>query len=120
MARGSAPLLAVAAGLGLLNEKLTAPQFAGVGLLLLGILAVTLSQAGGRATVPALLTGVAIAAYTAVDRVGVRLSTPWLYGWLLVVMLAVGPPLSMGVADRLGALRGAVAGGTSAPAPPPG
>jgi drug/metabolite transporter (DMT)-like permease len=88
--------------------------------LLLGILAVTLSQASGRATVPALLTGVAIAAYTAVDRVGVRLSTPWLYGWLLVVMLAVSVPVSMWIADRLGAIRGAVAGGTSASVPPLG
>jgi drug/metabolite transporter (DMT)-like permease len=63
---------------------------AGVALLLLGILAVTLPQTSGRATVPALLTGVAIAAYSAVDRIGVRLSTPWLYGWLLIVLLAIG------------------------------
>jgi drug/metabolite transporter (DMT)-like permease len=92
-------------------------QFAGVGLLLLGILAVTLAQANGRATVPALLTGVAIAAYTAVDRVGVRLSTPWLYGWLLVVLLAVSVPISMWIADRLGATRGAVGNGSTASAP---
>jgi drug/metabolite transporter (DMT)-like permease len=117
IARGSAPLLAVGAGLGLLNERLTAVQFAGVGLLLLGILAVTLAQANGRATVPALLTGVAIAAYTAVDRVGVRLSTPWLYGWLLVVLLAVSVPISMWIADRLGVTRGAVGSATSASAP---
>jgi drug/metabolite transporter (DMT)-like permease len=89
IARGSAPLLSVAAGLGLLGERLTPGQLAGVGLLLLGILAVTLPQTSGRATVPALLTGVAIAAYSAVDRVGVRLSTPWLYGWLLIVLLAI-------------------------------
>jgi drug/metabolite transporter (DMT)-like permease len=37
-----------------------------------------------------LLTGVSIAAYSAVDRVGVRLSTPWLYGWLLIALLAGG------------------------------
>ena len=108
IARGSAPLLAVGAGLGLLNERLSGAQLAGVALLLLGILAVTLSQASGRATVPALLTGVAIAAYTAVDRVGVRLSTPWLYGWLLVVLLAISVPVSMWVADRLAATRGVV------------
>lgn len=90
IARGSAPLLSVAAGLGLLGERLTAGQMTGVGLLLLGILAVTLPQTSGRATVPALLTGVCIAAYSAVDRVGVRLSTPWLYGWLLIVLLAIG------------------------------
>ena len=102
IARGSAPLLAVAAGLGILGEKLTPPQLAGVALLLLGILAVTLPQTSGRATVPALLTGVSIAAYSAVDRVGVRLSTPWLYGWLLTVLLAIGLLIVGAVAPRLG------------------
>jgi drug/metabolite transporter (DMT)-like permease len=101
IARGSAPLLAVIAGLGLLNERLTAIQLAGVGFLLLGILAVALSQATGRATIPALLTGVTIAAYSAVDRVGVRLTTPWLYGWLLIVLMAVGIPVSKWIAARL-------------------
>jgi drug/metabolite transporter (DMT)-like permease len=101
IARGSAPLLAVAAGLGLLHERLTVVQLVGVGLLLLGILAVAVSQSSGRATLPALLTGVAIAAYTAVDRVGVRLTTPWLYGWLLVVLLAIAVPVSVWVAARL-------------------
>jgi drug/metabolite transporter (DMT)-like permease len=105
IARGSAPLLAVIAGLGLLNERLTAIQLAGVGLLLLGILAVALSQATGRATIPALLTGVTIAAYSAVDRVGVRLTTPWLYGWLLIVLMAVGIPVSKWIAARLTAGR---------------
>lgn len=118
IARGSAPLLAVGAGLGLLNEKLTGAQLIGVALLLLGILAVTLSQSSGRATVPALLTGVAIAAYTAVDRVGVRLSTPWLYGWLLVVLLAVSLPVSMWIGDRLTAVRGAVVDRAAAARPP--
>jgi drug/metabolite transporter (DMT)-like permease len=51
------------------------------------------------------LTGVAIASYTAVDRVGVRLSTPWLYGWLLVILLAIAIPVSMLVATRLTAGR---------------
>jgi drug/metabolite transporter (DMT)-like permease len=105
IARGTAPLLAVIAGLGLLNEKLSPLQLAGVGLLLLGILTVTLSQATGRATVPALLTGVAIAAYTAIDRVGVRLTTPWLYGWLLIVLMVVGIYVSKWVAARLPATR---------------
>jgi drug/metabolite transporter (DMT)-like permease len=116
IARGSAPLLAVAAGLGLLHEKLTSVQLAGVGILLLGILAVAVAQSTGRATVPALLTGVAIASYTAVDRVGVRLSTPWLYGWLLIVLLAVGIPVSMWVAARLtAALRAAHEESTAPP-----
>lgn len=120
IARGSAPLLAVGAGLGLLNERLSGAQLAGVALLLLGILAVTLSQASGRATVPALLTGVAIAAYTAVDRVGVRLSTPWLYGWLLVVLLAVSVHVSMWIVDKVAGKRGAVAGPAGATPTVPG
>jgi drug/metabolite transporter (DMT)-like permease len=105
IARGSAPLLAVVAGLGLLNERLTIPQLAGVGLLLLGILAVTIPQTSGRATVPALLTGVAIASYTAIDRVAVQLANPWLYGWLLLLLLAVGVTIStsvVGVPPALG------------------
>jgi drug/metabolite transporter (DMT)-like permease len=105
IARGSAPLLAVIAGLVLLHERLTGLQFVGVGLLLAGILAVTLSQAGGRATIPALLTGVAIASYTAVDRVGVQLSTPWLYGWLLIVLMLVGITVSTWIVARLTARR---------------
>lgn len=112
IARGSAPLLAVLAGLGILGERLATPQLVGVALLLIGILAVTLPQASGRATVPALLTGVAIAAYTSVDRVGVRLAQPWLYAWLLFVLIAAGLAVASWAAARLG--RGSAAG---APAP---
>ena len=101
IARGSAPLLSVFIGLAVLGERLTSPQLVGVALLLVGILAVTLSQASGRATVPALLTGVAIAAYTAVDRVGVRLTTPWLYAWLLFTLMALELPISIWVASAL-------------------
>jgi drug/metabolite transporter (DMT)-like permease len=115
IARGSAPLLAVVAGLGVLGERLAPAQLAGVVLLLLGILAVTLPQTSGRATVPALLTGVSIAAYSAVDRVGVRLSTPWLYGWLLIVLLAGGLVISRWVGTKLAARRGE--GATAEPQP---
>jgi len=101
IARGSAPLLAVAVGLVLLGERLSPAQLAGVGLLLVGILAVALSQAGGRATMPALLTGVAIATYTSVDRLGVRLTEPWFYGWLLFALMAIELPLALAVAKRL-------------------
>jgi len=101
IARGSAPLLAVGAGLGLLGERLEPGQLAGVGLLLVGILAVTISQTSGRATIPALLTGVSIAAYTAVDRVGVRLTTPWLYDWVLIALLATALAITMSVRSRL-------------------
>jgi len=101
IARGSAPLLSVLVGLILLGERLTSPQLAGVGLLLLGILSVTVSQARASATLPALLTGVAIAAYSSVDRVGVRLATPWLYAWLLFTLMAIELPLSIWIASAL-------------------
>jgi drug/metabolite transporter (DMT)-like permease len=116
IARGSAPLLAVLIGLGLLGERLAAPQLLGVGLLLAGILAVTLPQTSGRATLPALLTGVFIAAYTAVDRVGVRLAAPWLYGWLLVSLMATGLLVTQWVRARLARSTGKP--GREAPPPP--
>lgn len=101
IARGSAPLIAVVIGLVILHEKLAPLQLTGVGLLVAGILAVTISQSGGRATLPALLTGVTIAAYTSVDRVGVRLSTPWLYGWLLFAVMAIELAVSLWIAERV-------------------
>src|SRR5690349_7264604 len=101
IARGSAPLLAVAVGLVLLGERLSVAQLAGVGLLLVGITAVAVSQAGGRATLPALLTGVAIASYTSVDRLGVRMTEPWFYGWLLFTLMAIELPLALAVAKQL-------------------
>lgn len=101
IARGTAPLLAVAAGLGLLGERLTGVQLAGVALLLLGIAGVSFPQTSGRAAVPALLTGVAIAAYVSIDRVGVRLSTPWLYGWLLIALISLELVVSTWFAGRL-------------------
>ena len=101
IARGSAPLIAVAVGLVVLEERLAPLQLVGVGLLVAGILAVTISQSGGRATLPALLTGVTIAAYTSVDRVGVRLSTPWLYGWLLFALMAIELAVSVWIVERV-------------------
>ena len=105
IARGSAPLLSVVVGLALLGERLATPQLVGVGLLLAGILSVTLSQARGRATLPALLTGVAIAAYTSVDRVGVRMASPWLYAWLLFTLMAIELPITIWIASALGLYR---------------
>ena len=119
IARGSAPLLAVIAGLVLLGERLAPAQLAGVALLLLGILAVTLPQTSGRATLPALLTGVAIAAYSAIDRIGVRLTTPWLYGWLLVTLLALGLLVSVWIATRFAARPGDSPSASSPTEPPP-
>jgi uncharacterized membrane protein len=94
IARGTAPLLAVAVGIGVLGERLGAAGIAGVALLLVGL--VTLQRpwrylrAANRATGSgdaavrfALATGVMIAAYSAVDRVGARLVEPWFYAGLI-------------------------------------
>lgn len=101
IARGTAPVLSVLASLILIGERLTTGQLGGVALLLVGIVGVAAAQANGRATVPALLTGVSIAVYSSVDRVGVRLGSPWLYGWLLVTLITVELSTSILVASRL-------------------
>jgi drug/metabolite transporter (DMT)-like permease len=36
-----------------------------------------------------------------VDRVGVRLATPWVYGWLLFTLMALELPLSIWIASAL-------------------
>lgn len=101
IARGTAPLIAVAVGLAVLRERLSVEQLAGVALLLVGIAAVAFSQAGGRATVPALVTGVAIASYTLVDRLGVRMTAPWFYAWLLFTLMAIELPVALALFRRL-------------------
>jgi len=83
IARGTAPLLAVLVGLTLLGERLHLAAVFGIMLLLVGIWAVLRPANAGSALWPALLTGVLIAAYTSLDRIGVRLGPPWVYGWLL-------------------------------------
>ena len=91
LARGTAPLLAVAAGTLILHERLGPAGFAGVAALLVGILALQRPwqylRAAGRTSSGAagfaLLTGVTIAAYSAVDSTGVKGTTPILYAGLI-------------------------------------
>ena len=89
IARGTAPLLAVLVGVILLGERLHAPAILGVIALLGGIWVVRRPSTAGSALWPALLTGVMIAAYTSLDRIGVRLGSPWVYGWLLWLFGAI-------------------------------
>jgi len=89
IARGTAPLLAVLVGVILLGERLHAPAILGVFALLAGIWVVRRPSSAGSALWPALLTGVMIAAYTSLDRIGVRLGSPWIYGWLLWLFGAI-------------------------------
>jgi drug/metabolite transporter (DMT)-like permease len=105
LARGSAPLLAVAVGILLLGERLAPLALLGVACLLVGILLVArpwqaLRGAGAtqRGAIGfALATGASIATYSAIDRVGVQKTEPWLYGSILaaasIVFLASGVAL---------------------------
>jgi drug/metabolite transporter (DMT)-like permease len=88
IARGTAPLLAVAVGLLVLGERVSGPAIAGIVFLLGGMWAIRRPTPAGSALVPALLTGVLIAAYSSLDRIGVRLGPPWLYGFVLWVFAA--------------------------------
>jgi drug/metabolite transporter (DMT)-like permease len=89
IARGTAPLLAVLVGVLLLGERLHAPAAVGVIALLVGIWAIRRPTTAGSALGPALLTGLMIAGYTSLDRIGVRLGPPWFYGWLLWLFGAI-------------------------------
>ena len=102
VARGTAPLLAAFVGVVALGERLTAVQAVGVAVLMAGIwlarpparvggpslfgaarhsLRAQPSLGGRSALAPALLTGIMIATYTTIDRLGVRLGPFWLYAW---------------------------------------
>ena len=96
IARGTAPLILVVVGVTLLGERLGTAGWVGVACLLAGFLAlqrpwmaVRSALANGRrpgAPGPiafAVATGVAIAAYTTVDRVGTRLIDPVPYAALI-------------------------------------
>jgi len=102
IARGTAPLLAVGVGVGLLGERLGPGGWIGVGALLAGFLwlqrpwrAIALARGVGSgaarrgvldSAIPfALATGVTIATYSAIDRVGTRLIDPVPYAAILWV-----------------------------------
>jgi drug/metabolite transporter (DMT)-like permease len=105
IARGSAPVLAVVVGVVILGERLAPVAWAGVGLLVAGLLVVQrpwrliglgLGTANGtRHAAPAgagfaLLTGAMIATYSSLDRVGVQLAPAWLYAAVLWPVCGLG------------------------------
>ena len=97
LARGSAPIFAVAVGVLVLGERLAPVAWLGVGLLLAGLVVVQrpwlLLRAGPAARAGAgyaLLTGVMIATYSSLDRVGVQIAPPWLYAAILWPVCAIG------------------------------
>ncbi len=75
IARGSSPMLVTLAAAVVAGERLDATAMLGVGLISLGIMALAREGRKGmsaRAWLPAIQTGVAIAAYTVVDGLGSR------------------------------------------------
>ena len=99
LARGSAPLLAIAIGVLILGERLAPGAWLGVGLLLAGLLLVqrpwrllrSATSANDRAAAGfALLTGATIAIYSALDRVGVQQTPVWVYAGILWPTCAIG------------------------------
>ena len=96
IARGTAPLLAVVVGVVVLGEHLGVAGSIGVAALLAGFLLLQRpwqALRGHRGFDPsiafALATGVTIATYTAIDRVGTRLIDPLTYAAILWVTGAV-------------------------------
>lgn len=98
-ARGTAPLLAVIVGVVVLGERLDPIGAVGVGALVAGILLLQrpwLALAAGAdrraraAATYALASGICIAGYTALDRVGVRQTEPWLYAALIWPVMTAG------------------------------
>ena len=96
IARGTAPLILVVVGVGLLGERLGTAGWIGLACLIAGFLALQRPWLALRSALAerrrpgapgpitfALATGVAIAAYSTVDRVGTRLIDPVVYAGLI-------------------------------------
>jgi drug/metabolite transporter (DMT)-like permease len=120
LARGTAPLLIVIVGVTVLGERLAPMSAAGVAILIAGLLTVQRPwrllrgehKAHRGAAGFALLTGIMIATYTSIDRVGSQLMAPWIYVAILWGVGAAG--LSV-----VAWLRPRIAGGAVAPPPAP-
>lgn len=98
------PLIAIL----LLGEKITAFGVVGIGLVLVGIVSLYMREilmmlrpssvgvmlqdrlASNRGAVYALITGITIASYSVVDKVGVSHAHPLVYGYLIFVSMTLG------------------------------
>lgn len=101
IARGTAPILVPILAVLFLGERLSGLATAGIGLVVVGTVAIHTRQPGRPSlgavlkvldqlgTRYAVLTGLVIAAYTALDKYGVSLVTPALYGYLLFAGLTI-------------------------------
>ena len=99
IARGTGVLLVPLLAIPLLDERPTAVAFAGIGAILTGIITINVIGArsrvgaelehGRRGILFALLTGVSIATYSLIDKVGVGYIHPVVYAYGLEVMMTI-------------------------------
>lgn len=90
IARGSAPIMTFLLATLLLGEKVSTPQLLGIAGLIIGIWLIRSTQIhGNRGVIPALATGVFIAAYTIIDKVGLGYADPIIFGVLKYFFTAV-------------------------------
>jgi uncharacterized membrane protein len=83
VARGSAPIMTFLFATLLLGEKVTLPQLLGIAGLIAGIWLIRSTQIHGKkGVIPALTTGIFIAAYTVIDKVGLGYADPVVFGGL--------------------------------------
>jgi uncharacterized membrane protein len=83
IARGTAPILTFTLGIFLLQETVSPFQIIGVLFLLVGIWLVRRAKvSSAKGIIPALFTGVFIAAYTVIDKIGLQYTTPIFFGEL--------------------------------------
>jgi drug/metabolite transporter (DMT)-like permease len=100
IARGTAPILVPILAALFLGERLSGPAVAGIGMVVLGTVAIHTRSLGWPSagaigevlghlgTRYALLTGLVIAAYSSLDKYGVSLVRPALYAYLLFAGLS--------------------------------
>ncbi|HSX06806.1 MAG TPA: EamA family transporter [Candidatus Saccharimonadia bacterium] len=111
LARGSAPIFSFAFGVLFLGERISQMQVVGVGCLLVGIWMVRgAAISGARGAIPAVVTGIFIASYTVLDKVGLEGVSPILFGTFkylftalcLLAIIPLRPRSNIVGASRLG------------------
>jgi drug/metabolite transporter (DMT)-like permease len=100
VSRGTSVLLVPILAVPLLGERPTTVAVAGIGAILLGLLVVGVLGAGSRVSAEvergrrglwfALLTGVTIATYSLIDKVGVSHIHPFIYVYGIFLLLTIG------------------------------
>ncbi|HEY3182995.1 MAG TPA: EamA family transporter [Gaiellaceae bacterium] len=107
LARGSAPVIVLLGGIAFLGAGASAAQVAGVLLVATGVVLVR-GSAPRRGVAFALAIGSVIAAYTLVDKRGIRHASPVTYLELTMIAPSLAYALAVVRAKGLGAVRSAV------------